>query len=91
MRTASLHLMNVLEPLISDLRDKTIVPPLGGCSAIAVSAARSSCAEPMIARNFDYLPLIQPFYMMRDTRPTDGLRSLDFTVAPLAGAVDGLN
>ena len=45
----------------------------------------------MIARNFDYLPLIQPFYLMREVDPKDGLRSLDFTCAPLAGAVDGLN
>jgi hypothetical protein len=45
----------------------------------------------MLVHNFDYLPLIQPFYALRDRRPADGLRSLDFTVAPLAGAVGGMN
>lgn len=45
----------------------------------------------MVARNFDYLPLVQPHYVVRDSRPRDGYRSLDFTVAPLVGAVDGMN
>ena len=43
----------------------------------------------IIARNFDYLPLVQPFYVLRESRPRDGFRSLEFTVAPLGGAVDG--
>jgi hypothetical protein len=45
----------------------------------------------MIARNFDYLPVVQPLYTLRDTRPRGGFRSLDFTIAPFAGAVDGIN
>ena len=54
MRTDTAQLLNVLEPLMSDLRDLTEVPPLGGCSAIAVSAEASASGEPMIARNFDF-------------------------------------
>ncbi len=46
---------------------------------------------PIIARNFDYLPLVQPFYSVRDSRPADKLRALEFTIAPLAGTVDGIN
>jgi hypothetical protein len=91
MRASSLHLLNLLEAMISDLREQTSLPPIGGCSAMAISADASREGEPMIARNFDYLPLIQPFYILRDTRPEDGRRSLDFTVAPLVGAVDGMN
>jgi len=64
---------------------------LGACSAVAVRGARSATGEPIIARNFDYLPMIQPMYTFRDSRPTDGLRSLDFTVAPLCGSIDGMN
>jgi hypothetical protein len=91
MRPGSVQLLNLLEPLMADVADMTDVPPLGGCSAIALTGAGSATGEPMIARNFDYLPMIQPFYLMRDTRPAGGMRSLDFTCAPLAGAVDGMN
>mgnify|MGYP002527445259 CR=1 FL=1 len=45
----------------------------------------------MVARNFDYLPLVQPFYLLRESRPTGKLRALEFTTAPLAGAVDVMN
>lgn len=91
VRKGAVRLLNLMEPILSDMRGHTDVPPLGGCSAIAIRPERSALGEPMLAHNFDYLPLIQPFYMMRDTRPRTGLRSLDFTAAPLAGAPDGLN
>lgn len=91
MRPGALRLLNVLEPVLSDLGHQTRIPPLGGCSAVAVSGGRSADGRPMLARNFDYLPSIQPFYALRDVRPGHGLRSLDFTVAPLAGTVDGVN
>ena len=88
----SLALMNSLEPLLSSIADSTAVsPPLGGCFAVGVTGDRSAGGEPVIARNFDYLPLIQPFYTVRDSRPFDRARSLEFTVAPLAGAIDGIN
>lgn len=88
----ALALMNSLEPLLSSTADSTAVsPPLGGCSAVAVTGDRSAGGEPVIARNFDYLPLIQPFYTVRDSRPFGRNRSLEFTVAPLAGAIDGVN
>ena len=87
----ALYLLNALEPLLASVRGRTVAPCLGACSAVAVTAERSGIGEPIIARNFDYLPLIQPFYTVRDTRPQGRLRSLDFTVAPLAGAIDGMN
>ncbi len=52
---------------------------------------RTPTDEPIIARNFDYLPLVQPYYVVRDCRPRGKQRSYQFTTAPLAGAVDGLN
>jgi hypothetical protein len=86
-----LLLLNALEPLLSNVRGRYLVPGLGGCSCLAVSPQRSGIGEPVVARNFDYLPLVQPFYVLRDNRPEGGLRSLDFTMAPLAGTVDGVN
>jgi hypothetical protein len=84
-----IHLFNALEPLLSSVADCTACP--GACSAVAIRGRRSATGEAIIARNFDYLPLVQPFYVVRESRPTGKLRSLDFTLAPLAGAVDGIN
>ena len=35
--------------------------------------------------------MFQPFFILRESRPRDGFRSLDFAVAPQAGTVDGMN
>lgn len=82
-------LLNALEPVLSSVGGCTACP--GACSAVAVRGRRSTTGEPIVAKNFDYLPLVQPFYVLRDCRPTGKLRSLEFTIAPLAGTVDGLN
>lgn len=87
----SLCLMNSLEALLSTIQGRTQPAPLGACSAMAVRGPRSANGEPVIARNFDYLPLVQPFYTMRECRPRGGLRSLDFLVAPMSGTLDGVN
>jgi hypothetical protein len=82
-------LFNALEPLLSSVGGCTACP--AACSAVAVRGRRSATGEPMLARNFDYLPLVQPFYVVRESRPQGKLRSFEFTTAPLAGAVDGMN
>ena len=82
-------LFNAMEPLLSAVGGCTACP--GACSAVAVRGRRSATGEPILARNFDYLPLVQPFYIVRESRPKGRLRSLEFTTAPLAGAVDGMN
>ena len=82
-------LINGLEPLLASVGGCTACP--GACSAVAVRGRRSMTGEPIIARNFDYLPLVQPFYLVRESRPSHGLRAVEFTSAPLAGAVDGMN
>ena len=89
-RLNELHLFNALEPVLSSAADLT-VPALSACSAVAVRGRRSATGAPMIAKNFDFLPLFQPLYVIRDSRPTDGLRSLDFTTAAFCGSVDGMN
>ena len=86
---ATVCLFNAMEPLLSSIGGCTACP--SACSAVAVRGRRSKTGEPILVRNFDYLPLVQPFYTLRDSRPADLLRSLEFTTAPLAGAVDGMN
>lgn len=82
-------LYNAIEPLLSSVGGCTACP--GACSAVAVRGRRSVTGEPMVARNFDYLPLIQPLYLLRESCPQRRLRAIEFTSAPLAGAVDGMN
>lgn len=85
----AISLFNAIEPLLSDAGDCTSCP--GACSALAIRGSRSINGETIVARNFDYLPLVQPLYVIRDCRPAGKLRSLEFTTAPLAGVVDGMN
>jgi len=87
----SVALLNVMEAVLSDLRPSTVVPVAAGCSAMAVTSDASASGEPMVAHNFDYLPQVQPFYCLRESRPDGKLRSLEFTLAPLCGVVDGIN
>ena len=87
----SLALMNALEAWLSQVQGRITVAPLGACSALAIRGSRSRDGEPIVARNFDYLPLAQPFYTFRESRPRNGWRSLDFLVAPQAGTIDGVN
>jgi hypothetical protein len=88
----ALLLLNGFEPLMASVEGRTYIPAVpGACSAVAIRGRRSADGQPIIAHNFDYLPIIQPFYSLRESRPAGGLRSLEFTMAPLAGAVDGIN
>lgn len=86
-----LALLNALEPVLSDLSKTVVTGAETACSALAVGPARSGGRGAIVAHNFDYLPLVQPFYCVRDERPAGRLRSLQFTAAPLAGVIDGLN
>ncbi len=85
-----LALLNALEPLLSDLSG-CVTGLEAGCSAVAVGSERSGGYGAILAHNFDYLPLVQQFYCIRDERPDNGFRSLQFSIAPLAGAIDGIN
>jgi hypothetical protein len=99
VRLETLYLLNGLEAFMCSLagRLSLVDAPLAGaavasaCSAIAVRGNRSTTGEPIVARNFDYLPVVRPFYCLRESRPEGGFRSLEFTAAPLAGTVDGIN
>ena len=91
LKESGLWLLNAMEGLLASVRENTDIPAPGGCSAVAIRGGMSQTGEPVIAHNFDYLPLVQPYYMIRESRPKQGYRSLEFTVAPLAGAIDGVN
>ncbi|MCA9062184.1 MAG: hypothetical protein KDA96_03975 [Planctomycetaceae bacterium] len=82
-------LFNALEPMLSSIAGCTACP--GACSSVALTGRRTTSGGPIVAHNFDYLPLVQPLYMLRRCRPAGKLQSLEFTTAPLAGAVDGIN
>ena len=86
-----LDLFFALEAVLSQLDRDTAPSVNAGCSAVAVTSNAADSGEPIVAHNFDYLPLVQPFYILRKSQPTGKLRSLEFTVAPLSGAVDGIN
>ena len=91
LKESGLWLIHALEGLLASVRGNTDIPPPAGCSAVAIRRGMSQTGEPVIAHNFDYLPLVQPHYMIRESRPRQGYRCLEFTVAPLAGAIDGVN
>ncbi len=63
----AIYLLNALEPVLSSLGGCTAC--LGACSAVAVRGRRAAGGAAIIARNFDYLPLVQPFYLVRESRP----------------------
>src|ERR1039457_4392659 len=50
----SVCLMNAMEAFIGSVEGRTVAPPPGACSALAVRGTRSRTGEPIIARNFDY-------------------------------------
>jgi hypothetical protein len=88
LRTVCLY--NAMEAFLCSTAGVTIAPP-GCCSAVAVRGRRSRRGETILARNFDYIPAVQPFFLLRESRPRDGLRALEFTTALHAGAFDGVN
>ncbi len=88
----ALFLLDGFEALMASVEGRfDVAPPRGACSAIALRGHRATDGQPIVARNFDYLPIVQPFYALRESRPAHGIRSLEFTMAPMAGAVDGVN
>lgn len=87
----SLAFCNSLEAALSDLTASTFVPPDAACSAVAVTRSASHNGAPILAHNFDYLPLLQPHYLIRRSAPAGGLRSVELSVSLAPGAVSGIN
>lgn len=85
-----IYMANCAEAIVSQVHNRVVVP-VAGCSAIAVRDTRSHSGEPMIARNFDYVPQLRPYLTLRESRPRGLYRSLEFTAVALGGAIDGIN
>jgi hypothetical protein len=86
-----LYLLAALESGLSSLRRHIRQAPGFACSAVGIGRDRSALDQVLLAHNFDYLPIVAPFYILRESRPARGCRSIEFTLAPLAGVVDGVN
>lgn len=89
-----LALCALLEAVMSDLTGSSRTQPNGlqaGCSAIAVTGAASKDGNARVMHNFDHVPVVQQFFVVRRSNPTGKLRSVEFTFSPLLGAVDGVN
>lgn len=84
----------LLEAVMSDLTGSSQPRPNGlqaGCSAIAVTGRASKDGNARVMHNFDHVPLVQQFFVVRRSKPTGKLKSVEFTFSPLLGAVDGVN
>lgn len=82
-----LYLFHALESIATDVAE----PALAGCTAVAARADRTADRQPIVAHNFDLVDLASPLLSLRESHRSDGLRYLGFTLAPMAGVVDGIN
>lgn len=64
---------------------------LVGCTSIALSSKRFSTGEPIIAKNFDYLNITEPFNLICESNPNEGYKTLSCRFTPLIGTIDGMN
>ncbi|MCH1441276.1 MAG: C45 family peptidase [Rubripirellula sp.] len=90
----NLALCCLLEAVMSDLTGSSREQPNGlqaGCSAIAVTGPASKTGDARVMHNFDHVPVVQQFFVVRRSNPTGKLKSVEFTFSPLLGAVDGVN
>ena len=66
----TLAICSAMEAALSDLGPITTIAAIAGCSAMAVSRSASRDGRPMLAHNFDYIPITQPYYFIRRSKPT---------------------
>jgi hypothetical protein len=64
---------------------------VSGCSSIAVDDSFFSENQPLLAKNFDFLPLFNDFQILRESHPAQGYSSLELTMSPMAGSHAGIN
>ena len=64
---------------------------LVGCTSIAVTSKILSNAEPVLAKNFDYLTFTEPFNLTCESNPKEGYRTITCKFMPLSGTFDGIN
>jgi predicted choloylglycine hydrolase len=64
---------------------------LVGCTAIAVNSKMFSNGEPVLAKNFDYLPFTEAFNLTCESKPKEGYKTIACKHVPLSGTMDGVN
>ena len=63
----------------------------GGCASMIVSSQFFEDNEPVIAKNFDYMPFLRKLQIVRKSYPDRGYASIEVTAMPLTGSHAGLN
>ena len=61
------------------------------CTSVGISPTRTTSKETIIAKNFDYPNYLAPYHLTCYAKPTERLRTLGCTMAPLPGMLDGMN
>ena len=64
---------------------------LDACSTLAFSPNRTTTGETIVAKNFDYLNVLEPYNLTCETKPNEGYATLGCKMSPLAGMLDGMN
>lgn len=86
-----LYLFHALEAAITSPAGYVVQPSLAGCTALAIQGRRSASRDAIIAHNFDNVEILKPHFFLRERHENGGYRTLEFTIAPLCGAIDGIN
>jgi hypothetical protein len=99
LNLSSLYLFQAMESLMTALDlccespdgCDAATPSMAACTAVALRGRRSATGRPIVAHNFDNVDATQDFYVLRQRHGAGQYRTLEFTMAPLSGAVDGVN
>jgi hypothetical protein len=86
----TIWLVHAGELLLASVDWRRRPPPLASCSTLAVRGARARDGV-AVHHAFDYPAVVRPFLFVRETRPARGHASVELSVAPIAGVVDGVN
>lgn len=86
----SLYLFHAMESATSALINAPAMP-LAACTALGVGRRRSATGNCLLHHNFDNIPLARPMFVIRRRRERGRFACLEFGLAPLAGAIDGIN
>lgn len=62
-----------------------------GCSSIGIDSTLSECGAIILGKNFDYLPFLNTFQILRECYPTERYASIELTMAPMVGSHAGMN
>lgn len=90
VRVETLYLFHAFEAMVTTF-SAGCQTPLAACTAVAVGNKRSAHGKAMLCQNFDNVPLSAPLMTLRQRQSRGGYRCLEFTFAPLAGAINGIN